>query len=309
MTRRDLLLLAAGSAAAVTGRSANAAKPLRGIFPIMQTPFTDGGALDLESLGKEVRFLDRCGAHGAVWPQLASEWDTLTEAERVEGAEAIAAAAKTLKLAIVLGVQSGSVEKSLQYARQAERLGVDGIISLPPANGVAEYYAQIGRATSLPLFVQAVGKMTPEQIVEMSKKTPTLRFVKDEAGDPLTRIGALREAGLQVFSGNHGRTLIEEMRRGFSGSMPAAAFADLYAQTWDLWQAGKHREAMEMHARTLLVLTDMGLYGFEGLKYPLVLRGVFGTWKVRKKDEARLTEAGKRALREAVEFAKPWLKG
>lgn len=308
MTRRDLLLLAAG-AAAVTGRSANAAKPLRGIFPIMQTPFTEAGALDLDSLGKQVRFLDRCGAHGAVWPQLASEWDMLSDNERAEGAEAIAAAAKTLKLAIVLGVQSTSAEKSLQYARQAERLGADGIISLPPGERVAEYYAQIGRATSLPLFVQAVGNMTPEQIIEMSKKTPTLRFVKDEAGQPLNRVRALREAGLHVFSGNHGKTLIEEMRRGFSGSMPAAAFADLYAQTWDLLQAGKHREAMEMHARTLLVLTDMGLYGFEGLKYPLVVRGVFGTWKVRKKDEARLTEEGKRALGEALGFVKPWLRG
>jgi 4-hydroxy-tetrahydrodipicolinate synthase len=305
MTRRDLLILAA--AASVPGRSAPA-KPLRGIFPIMQSPFTDSDALDLESLGREVRFLDRCGAHGAVWPQLASEWDTLTESERLEGAEAVAAAAKGLKLAILLGVQSPSVDTAVKYAKQAGRLGADAIISLPPPSNIVEYYAEVGRATSLPLFVQAVGKMSPELLLEMTKKIPTFHYVKDEAGKPLDRIGQLKEAQLQVFSGNHGKTLIEEMRRGFSGSMPAAAFADLYAQTWDLWQSGKRREAMDMHARTLLVLTDMGLYGFEGLKYPLVLRGVFRTWKIRKKEETKLTEAGMRALREALDFAKPYLR-
>ena len=31
----------------------------------------------LPRLAKEVKFLDKCGVHGVVWPQLASEWSTL----------------------------------------------------------------------------------------------------------------------------------------------------------------------------------------------------------------------------------------
>ncbi|HEY3439290.1 MAG TPA: dihydrodipicolinate synthase family protein [Paludibaculum sp.] len=314
LSRRHFLTLAG---AAATGARGATTKVLRGIFPIAQSPFTEAGALDLEALARQIRFLDRCGAHGAVWPQLASEWDTLTERERMDGAEAIAAAGKGLKLAIVLGVQSPDTATAVKYAQQAERLGADAVISLPPPKNedpraVLEYYKRVGAATSLPLFAQAVGKMTPELLLEMYRAIPTLRYVKDEAGQPLDRIGRLLEGSegrLKIFSGAHGRTLIEEMRRGFSGSMPAAAFADLYAQTWDLWQAGKRREAMEMHGRTLLVLTDMGLYGLEGLKYPLVLRGVFGTWKTRKQESSQvLTEAGMKALREAVEFAKPFLR-
>jgi dihydrodipicolinate synthase/N-acetylneuraminate lyase len=313
-SRRHFLVLAGAAAgpAAVAG-----GKPLRGIFPIAQSPFTGSGALDLEALARQIQFLDRCGAHGAVWPQLASEWDTLTEKERIEGAEAIASAAKGLKLAIVLGVQSPDPATAVQYARQAERLGADAIISLPPQSDdprtVVEYYKRVGAATALPMFVQAVGnKMTPELLLEMHQTIPTLRYVKDEAGQPLERIGPLLQGSqgrLKVFSGSHGRTLIEEMRRGFSGSMPAAAFADLYAQTWDLWQVGRRREAMEMHARTLLVVTEMSLYGMEGLKYPLVLRGVFNTWTARKKESSLpLSEQGKQALRETLEFAKPYLR-
>lgn len=310
LSRRSFLTLAGAAAAPATG------KPLRGIFPITQSPFTGANALDLDALARQIRFLDRCGAHGAVWPQLASEWDTLTDSERHAGAEAIAAAGKGLKLAIVLGVQSPDPAKAVEYARQAERLGADAIISLPPPGddprATLEYYKRIGSAVSLPLIAQAVGKATPEILLEMHRAIPTLNYVKDEAGQPLDRIGTLLEGSkgkLKVFSGSHGRTLIEEMRRGFNGCMPAAAFADLYAQTWDLWQAGRRRDAMAMHARTLLVLTDMGLYGLEGLKYPLVLRGVFQTWRARKQESLRrLDDRAMRSLREDLEFARPWLR-
>ncbi len=314
-TRRGFLGLAGALFPAMAG-----AKPrtLRGIFPIMQSPFTDSNKLDIEGLSREVRFLDRAGAHGAVWPQLASEWDTLSQEERMAGAEAIVLAGRRTKLAIVLGVQGPDPEAAVRYAKQAERLGADAIISLPPgdadAKTLVDYYQQVGASTELPLFVQAVGDITPKVLLDLHGAVPTVRYVKDEAGRPLNRIAALREGSggkLTVFSGLHGRTLIEEMRRGFAGSMPAAAFADLYAQTWDLWQRARHMEAMEMHGRTLAVLADMTLYGLEGLKYPLVLRGVFDSWAVRTPPQSpsqRLTEAGKRALRQALDFAKPFLR-
>lgn len=315
LSRRGFLFLAGAATVPAAGTPA---KPLRGIFPIAQTPFTEAGGLDLDALAAQVRFLDRCGAHGAVWPQLASEWDTLTESERMDGAEAFVAAGKNLRLAVVLGVQSPDAAMAVRYARQAERLGADAIISLPPPQGddpgaILDYYKKVGSAANLPLFAQAVGRMTPDLLIGMYRAIPTLRYIKDEAGQPLERIARLQagsEGKLKVFSGSHGRTLIEEMRRGFSGSMPAAGFADLYAQTWDLWQAGKHTEAMAMHGRTLMVLTEMSLYGLEGLKYPLVLRGVFKNSKARKQESSsRLTEKGKQALREALEFAKPFLRG
>jgi 4-hydroxy-tetrahydrodipicolinate synthase len=314
MTLRRRQFLALGVAA--LGRSlAAAAKPLRGIFAIAQSPFTADDRLDLDALAAQVRFLDRGGVHGVVWPQIASEWTTLSDAERTAGAEVVATTARKLRIAAVLGVQSPQRDTALGYARQAQNLGADAVISLPPSENstppeLLDYYREIGRATPLPLFAQAVGRMTPDAIIEMYQAIPTLRYVKDEAGQPLERIGVLRARSrdeLKVFSGSHGRTLIEEMRRGFSGSMPAAAFADLYAQTWDLWQAGKRQEAMAMHARTLLILTDMGLFGTEGTKYLLVLRGVFKTSRARA-EKSRLNDAGKQALAEALDFVRPYLK-
>src|SRR5579872_3084499 len=102
--RRFLHMLGAGAVSLHS--SAATAKPLRGIFPIAQTPFTDSNQLDLGVLADHVRFLDRMRVHGVVWPQNASEWSTLTVAERFAGAEVVLSVGTKLRPAVVIGVQS-----------------------------------------------------------------------------------------------------------------------------------------------------------------------------------------------------------
>src|SRR5882757_5875292 len=121
--RRDFLKAAAFSLAAAKLNATP--KTMRGIFPIMQTPYADSGRLDTEVLAKEVKFLDKCGVHGVVWPQLASEWSTLEPDERTSGAEAVMAAAKGGRCAVVLGVQGPDVEAARKYARHADKLAPD----------------------------------------------------------------------------------------------------------------------------------------------------------------------------------------
>src|SRR5438270_4001754 len=180
MTIRTRDFLYAGAAAFVLARSASGATPkmLRGIFPIAQTPFTAANKLDVESLVEQVRFIDRGRVHGFVWPQIASEWTTLSESERLEGAEAIAAAGKNLRPAIVIGVQAADVATAVRYAKHAQKAGADAIISLPPAKqsdpaAILEDYRQIGGATDLPLFVQAVGNLSVDSILSMYHAIPT----------------------------------------------------------------------------------------------------------------------------------------
>lgn len=289
-------------------------KPLRGIFPIAQTPFTTGDKLDLKALAAEVEFVHRCGAHGFVWPQMASEYATLSESERLAGTEAILTAGSKLRPAIVIGVQAPEIQTAVRYARTAERLGADAVIALPPQGQHGEealtaYYQSIGAATRLPLFMQAVGDMSVDMILRMAAKIPTLRFIKDEAGaSPLPRIGALREH-LTVFTGNHGSTLIDEMRRGSSGSMPAAPFVDLYAQAWDLWQAGNHRQAVDVFSKAIVYVPETHVYGTQAMKYFLCLRGVFPTYTTRVQDaKAPLDDTAQATLREMYESLKPYLK-
>ena len=262
--RTFLKVLGGGLAASTMCRISPAAapasgRPLAGVFPIAFSPFTEENKLDVDALAAEVKFCMRGGVHGFVWPQLASAWSTLSDGERMDGSEAILAAGKGGKTALVIGVQAPDMAAISKYARHAEKLGADAIISLPPA-GVSDekvlldFYQQVGRLTELPLFAQFTGTMSVDLLVEMFRTIPTFRHVKDEAGNPLVRISELRRRTgdqLKVFAGNGVATMITEMELGFSGHCPYTNLADVYAQAYDLFHQGQKREAFDMFGRIL----------------------------------------------------------
>jgi dihydrodipicolinate synthase/N-acetylneuraminate lyase len=259
-------------------------KQLRGLFPIGSTPFLEGDKLDLESLAAQVTFCNRGGVHGFVWPQIASGWTTLSEAERLAGTEAILATGKGGATTLVVGVQSktGDLKEVERYAKHAVANGADAIVSLPPP-GVSDekvlldYYQQVGKMTELPLFVQTIENMSIDLVIEIYKTIRTARYVKDEAnpgGGALGRIAEIRQRTndeVKVFSGQGVRTMINEMELGFSGHCPTVALADIYAAAFDLWHADRHQEAFDMFGR-ILAFNSMGTTSRDSV---MIARGVF----------------------------------
>ena len=324
-SRREFIATTAATGSALLLRKANGAAPeprLQGIFPIMQTPFTDSGALDLETLAREVQFLNRIGVQGMTWPQMASEWPQLAFDERIAGGEAIMRANKALdgqtRPAVVIGVQANDVETAVKYARHAEKLGPDAIIAIPLNQGKdearqMEYYSAIGEACSRPLIVQTVGQMSVDLVLRMAKQIPTLRYAKDEAGSTLPRLTEYAKRGQilrGVFSGKHGPTFLDELARGAVGNMPAAGFGDLYVASWKAWMAGKHDQAMDLFSKTLLLIIQAQAYGVAGQKYILELRGVFPNSVCRREagDTQVFDDQAREAIRRTVNYVKPWLK-
>ena len=116
--------------------------------------------------------------------------------------------------------------------------------------------------------------------------------------------------------------MITEMERGFSGHCPTTGLADIYAQAFDLWHAGKKREGFDMFGRVLAMesIPNAGAY-------MLMARGVFKEDTVTRsmtlpgggagaasataaRRPAPLDEAGKREIREALStYLKPYLRG
>ena len=275
------LLATRARAAELAGRPGR--KLLQGLFPIASTPYTENDKLDLECLVNEVKFCNKGGVHGMIWPQIASGWTVLREDERLAGAEAILAANKGERTALIIGVQSlhNDMAEVERYATHAKKNGADGLCALPPADvddekALLEYYQKIGAMTDLPLFVQSQRAMSIDLIVEIFNTVPTMRQVKDEttASDPLDRVGELRKrtsGQLNVFSGKGARTMITEMERGFMGHCPTVALADVYAQAFDLWHAGRRVEAFDMFGRILA----FGSMGGGANNAVLIARGVF----------------------------------
>jgi len=318
--------IAAGMALSKVGFAAPSAspgnKPFRGLFPIGQTPFTQDDKLDLDCLAAEVKFCNRASVPGFVWPQIASGWSTMSASERFAGAEAILAAGKGGRTALVIGAQTqnNDLPGAIAFAQHAAKNGADAICSLPPKGDDAtmlSYYKAIGSATDLPLFVQTIGDMSVDLIVEMFRSIPTMRVVKDEAGDPLARVTEIRQRTgdkIGVFAGKGVRLMIEEMQLGFAGYCPVVALADVYQQAFELYQAGKPREAFDMFGRIL---------AFDSIshadQYLMVARGIFkentksrpmpGMGDPNKKPEP-MTESDKKAVLKALDtYLKPYLRG
>lgn len=238
--------------------AARAERSVAGVFPIAFTPARPDGTLDYDGIAAQVAFCRRGGVHGLAWPQIASGWTTLSERERIQGAEVMAEAARGGSTALVIGVQSRTADlvESERYARHAERIGADAIICIPPASAppaaLLELFGRLADATALPIFVQAVGDFSVDRLVELHEAVPAVRYVKDEAGDPLARVGeiARRTGGaLRSFSGRGVATMIAEMEAGFAGHCPFTSLADLYASAYDAFHAGRKREAFEQFGR------------------------------------------------------------
>ena len=209
----------------------------------------------------------------------------------------------------------------MRYAEHAKSIRPDAIIALPPRKGgqtefdldaVADYYRAVADAAGLPMFMQAIGNMSVEYVSRLVREIPNLRFVKDEAGHTLTRLTQFRslpEDGRPVaFTGGHGKTLLEEMARGSSGTMPAASWVDLYVRVWELWHAGNRQEARDMFAKTLLLIAKAQAHGLPALSYVLHLRGVFPNWRVRSPNARALDDYAKEELRQTLEYVKPYLR-
>jgi dihydrodipicolinate synthase/N-acetylneuraminate lyase len=314
-------------------------KPLRGLYPIMQTPFDEKDVLDIDALAAEVRFLNRGKVAGMIWPVFASGWSTLSDAERIQGAETILAAAKGGKAAVAIAVQNNewSVATSVRYAQHAADHGADAIVAIPPNNGwnvsddaILDYYKTIGAATYLPLIVQTRGTVGVDVMVKMFQQIPTMKATKDEVGDPLARAPELirrTDNKLAIWSagGSSGSGLLEELPLGIVGLCPTPQYADVLQQVMELYWGGKRQAAFDMYGRVQAFATIPG-----ATEYLMTARGVFKeTTRLRQQPmepEAKaasaggggggggrrnspLTDAQKAHIREALNtYLKPYLR-
>ena len=133
--------------------------PFRGVFTIPVTPFDDQGAIDFNGLASCVEFCVESQAHGVVLPVNASEYFTLSDAERLQvikcGIDTVAGA-----VPVVAGVSGASPQHALDLACRARDLGADALIALPPTSRQAsqaqieEHFRTLGEGVDLPVFIQ-----------------------------------------------------------------------------------------------------------------------------------------------------------
>ena len=270
--------------------AATPVKSLRGVFIILNTPFTSAGQVDWEDLEREVAFVDRGGCSGIVWPQGSSGVTTLTKDERLHGMEVLSNAVKGKRLTLVLGVQGKDTPEMLEYAARAEALGVDAVIAMPPTTGKSQddyraYFRALGGATKRPVFVQTSGgtrDLSPsvELIVDLAKEFPHMAYVKEESEPLIKRMQgeiASRPTMKGIYGASLGTGFLYEMRLGLDGVITGMGmYADLLARMWDLHERGQHDQVRDAYGTFLLMRNlNEAIPGTD--LYVMKKRGVFKT--------------------------------
>ena len=320
---RRAWLATIGSAALSSRFAAMAApeKQMQGAFMILSTPYTASKAVDYEDLGAEVDFLDRCGVHGLVWPQNASELSKLTKDERMRGMDVLAKAAKGKRPTLVLGVQGSDTEEMLEYARHAERVEPDAVIAIPPTKAKSlddyrQYYRALCKTTKRPVFIQTSGgarevEPTVDFIVELAKELPNFGYIKEEHDPVIPRMRALiarrPDPIKRVFCANRGAGFLYEMRLGSDGTIIGGTpYAEIYARLWELHRQNNREEQREIFSKLLLMLNlDQQIPGVR--PYILKKRGVFKT-AVSRQGDYKLTPEAIAEIEYNFEGLKPYLK-
>ena len=260
-----------------------------GIFAVLQTPLTESGELDPESMEKQVGFCIECGAHGLVYPVLGGEFMYLTEGERAQFVEIVTRTAAG-QVPVVAGVAGPVKEVAVLCTDAAVKAGADAVVALPPNGGspaeVRAYYEAIAATAGRPVFLQHTsGGLSAGFMRELFAEVEHIDYLKEEQQPSAHQIsavlGEVTEDCLGVFGGGHGRWMLSEMRRGANGFMPAAEAIDVHVQIWDAYQAGDERRARDIFNMLLPQINLIMAINLPVCKEILVRRGIFKSAKMR----------------------------
>jgi 4-hydroxy-tetrahydrodipicolinate synthase len=269
---------------------------LTGCIPILCTPIDDAGQLDLASFDRQIDWVIAEGASGVATLALASEgyklpdrWKWLLANRAVQTVNG--------RVPIVASVSASGVAPAVDDALRLEAVGVDALMVLPPSfvkpdqAALFDYYAQIGRAVSIPVIIQDAPQLTgvamsPALWARLADEVATIQYVKAEGtpqGATITETIGQSSGKLAVFCGWGGLGMLDAMERGAAGSMPAPNFTRLFADVQRLWESEDRAAAKaRFHDELPFVLWAMQSLDFSvtSAKEELRRRGVFSTAKL-----------------------------
>ncbi len=282
---------------------------LQGIFQILQTPFNENGDIDWASFARQIEYCLLAGAHGLVVPALASEFFTLSDAERRQVA-AFAAERIAGRLPLVVGVQGLTLRMALEFAEHACQHEATALMAMPPylrkaqKTDVQDYFRQLAQFDT-PLIIQnapaPIGSpLSPGDLVELMQSEAKISYIKEETTPILQHISQILalDAGdcLGVFGGANGIYLVDELRRGACGNMPAGGMVDVQVKIYNFFHAGQIEEAERLSFQLLPLLNYAMVYGVSLHKYVLWRRGALDSPFARDPQKISLDKQDIRAV-------------
>ena len=267
---------------------------IRGVVPILVTPFHGDGTIDEESLARLIDFNIAAGVHG-LGVALGSEVFKFNEAERAQITRATVKAVNG-RVPVIINSGATGTDLAVFYSKAAEAAGADALMVIPPSfmpvssDEIFEYYKAIDAAVGIPIFLQDVpqGPISPALALRIADACRNVTYIKVETLPVTAKVQAMSEGAgdrLTIFGGAGGSYFIEEMRRGAHGTMPFCSQPDDFVAVWDAYQKGDEKSARERFDATIMAVNRLGNQGgdiFYAIhKQLLVRRGIIRNALVR----------------------------
>lgn len=267
--------------------------PFGTLLTAMVTPFRQDGSVDLDAVQKVARHLVDHGHDGIVVSGTTGESATTTQDEDGETLAAVKDAVGD-RAKIVAGIGTNDTRTTVELAKQAEKIGADGLLLVSPyynkpgQRGMLGHFRQVLHATSTPVMLYDVPGRTASpislEVYQELAKADTVVAVKDAAGD-LARTPKLVDLGYTVYSGDDVNTL-GYLAYGAVGlvSVVAHAAGPQLRSMIDTFLSGDHAEALRIHTGLIPAFEAiMGVpnYGATTAKGALELLGVLDNRRVR----------------------------
>jgi len=239
-----------------------------GVFPATTTQFRDDESIDIESTQRVIDGLIKDGVHGIIALGTVGENVSLTADEK---RQVIAAAKEVVdgRVPLLTGTAEYTSKLAAEYARDVERIGVDGMMLLPAMvyqaqpREIVEHYRAVAAATNLPIMiynnpvsykidikVETMHELAEiDNLVAVKESTEDTRRIIDlqnAFGDRFAIFGGVDDIALEALAlGAQGWV------SGLTNAFPAESVA-----IYKLMKAGRTEEALEIY-RWFMPLLDL----------------------------------------------------
>lgn len=185
-----------------------------GSYTVTITPFTeDGSAVDTVAF---TRFLDwqlEVGVPGLIVLGTTGEFVSITDDERTQIVET-AVRHVDGRIPVLIGTMNAHTPNAVRYSREAEELGADGLMILPPyyltptEDEIFGYYRAICEAVSIPIMiynnpVTSNVDMSAKLVGRLTRAFEQIRYIKEASLDVARVYDVIEETGgvMNVFAG------------------------------------------------------------------------------------------------------------
>ena len=266
------------------------------LITAMITPFDDKLQVNYAKAAEVAEYLAKNGTEGIVVAGTTGESPVLSDEEKLRLFATVKEQVGS-RVSVWAGTGSNNTQHSIELSREAEKLGVDGVLLVgpyynkPSQEGLYQHFRAIAEAINIPAMVYNIPSRTssnilPETMARLAQ-IDNIVALKESSGDmnQVSQLAYLLPEGMKVYSGDDSLTL-PMMALGAHGVVSVASHLvgkDIQRMI-TAFNNGDTREATRIHLalypifKGLFITTNpvplkeaMNILGMEvgGLRLPL----------------------------------------